>query len=182
MKQSYFRPGPQPQFEAQNLEYVAHLRTMGRLSLPVYYEVPKPAQDVILATRAELVNYALTTDTLVAVAFRGWRRLQALYTAKVQFQTVGLASLLPLETPIDFRNNPPLPTIRPNLSSGWTAWEMSLEQLDAHSLQAFMHQIKNQPGSTRRNQYADLLGVNSGPRTVDLLTGFAELKLAGAEQ
>ncbi|MBC7707925.1 hypothetical protein H7Y63_01760 [Polaromonas sp.] len=182
MKQSVLAQGLQPQFEAANLAAVAELKRNGRVGTFIFFQEPVPAQPPVIGTRPEFIAYAQETNTATAVAFRGWRRLQALYTAKVQFQTVSLESKLPIENPIIFRNTPPLPYLRPEVPAGWTTWEMSLDQLDVYSLQDFMHQIDYSHDQPKRFKYIDTLGENSGPRTFDLLRGFAELKLNGANE
>lgn len=182
MKQAPLAPGPQPQFLAENTEFVQHIKKMQMLGQAVYFEEPAPAYEPVIATRSELDDSARTTDTALVVAARGWRRLQMLYTAKAQYQTVGLKSVFPLETAIIFRNTPPLPTIRPEVPSGWTQWELGLEQLDAQSLQVFMRQVERTPRITGFNRYSNLLGINNGPKTFNLLRDFAELKLARSPQ
>jgi hypothetical protein len=132
------------------------------------------SDQAIVTSREDLLNYASDNQVPKAVAFRGWRRLQELYTAKVQFETFGIKSQIPFSTPLRFINTPPLPFFRNELPESWVAWRQTLTDLDGASLQQFVVQLDNAESRFGRNPQADLLGKGNGTTMFNLLKGFAE--------
>lgn len=127
-----------------------------------------------IAQREDLLDFADKQVIPKAIAFRSWRRLQELYTAKVQLESFDIRTNVPFSTPLKFVNTPPLPTVHPELPESWIAWRQTLTDLDSFSLQRFVVQLDNTESRFGRNPQADLLGKGNGPVMFRLLKGFAQ--------
>lgn len=128
--------------------------------------------------RDALTSFAEATDTPKWAAFKTWRRLQELYTAKVQFEQVGLITATPRTTPLFFQNAPPIPSHKPELPESWVDWRQMLTHLDSDSLSKFSVQLDNAESRFGRNPQADLLGKGNGPVMFSLIKRFVAYQQA----